>query len=242
MSVAQYLTDIAEYLRFRLKNEQKYKLSQMTDGIHAVYETAYSEGEDMGYQVGYSYGTGEGYQNAIKEFWDEFQDNGNRKNYRNAFWFSCWTQKNYNPQHDFIVENGNEMFRYSLIENTVKTLDFSAAGTTSSRVFANVTKLKSIPSLVVSEAVTFSNWFEKPTSGDHPLENLGMSGVIGNPIDFKDCTALSAASIENVVDILSDTKEGIAVTFSQKAVNSGFSENEWNELIARKENWTFSLI
>ena len=204
--------------------------------------------EESGRASGFIEGTAFGRERERSDFWDEFQDNGNRKNYRNAFWFSCWTQENYNPQHDFIVENGNEMFRYSLIENTVKTLDFSAAGTTSLRVFGNATKLKSIPSLVVSETVTFSNWFENCTA----LTEITMSGAIGNDFDIR-WAPLTKASIESIVGCLSSTASGKTLTLNKEAVNAAFViyvddeasypvGSEYYNLRHSRDNWNFNYI
>ena len=66
---------------------------------------------------------------------------------------------------------------------------------------------------------------------DADLEQCGLSG---SPTKVK--------SIENVVSILCDSSEGLSVTFGREHINSLYTDAEWEELVALKPNWVFSLI
>lgn len=78
------------------------------------------------------------------------------------------------------------------------------------------------------------------------LKNITFEGVIGQNISFDTSTKLTAESIANIVEHLSDTAEGMTLTLSQTAVNNADWTNtdyaDWATLIATKTNWTFSLV
>ena len=76
--------------------------------------------------------------------------------------------------------------------------------------------------------------------------------VIAAAIQFQQSTKLSHASIESIINALSDTTSGLTVTLSLAAVNSAFetsegaadgsASEEWAALAATKSNWTISLV
>lgn len=65
----------------------------------------------------------QGKQEAYDTFWDNFQKNGNRRNYNYAF-FDGWTNANFAPKYDIIAELGNStyMFSQSNIRGSLKTI------------------------------------------------------------------------------------------------------------------------
>lgn len=81
MSIAEKLTTIAE-------NQQK------------VYEA----GKEEGYEVGKEEGYEAGQKSEYDRFWDAFQDNGVRDNYFYAFAGPCWTNENFKPKYDMILD------------------------------------------------------------------------------------------------------------------------------------------
>ena len=122
--------------------------AQMIASIPLVYENGISKGIEDGFKEGYSQGIGdgreigynngydtgymqgqeEGYEAGKKaeydEFWDTFQDNGNRSNYAYAFAGGSWTLKNFKPKYDLIIGNNgtNSMF-YSAFTREAEPVD-----------------------------------------------------------------------------------------------------------------------
>lgn len=74
------------------------------------------------------------------------------------------------------------------------------------------------------------------------LENVTFYGTIGDNISFSPCVKLSKASIENIVEHLSDTISGKTLSLSKTAVNNAFTDAEWTALADTKKNWTISLV
>lgn len=74
-----------------------------------------------------------GKQAEYDRFWDEYQENGNRTSYFNAFSGHAWTNENFKPKYDITVENGYGLFWQSnitgdldeLLEKCNVKLDFS---------------------------------------------------------------------------------------------------------------------
>lgn len=137
----------------------------------------------------------------------------------------------------------SQMFQYS---KTVRlgTIDMSAC------VYAGVadyafsgSAIETIDKLVVKANVQFSkNVFQNCAN----LKNLTVEGVIGmNNFNVQWSANLSKASIISIVDALSATTSGLAVTLSATAVANAFgstSADQWTALVATKPNWTISLV
>ena len=108
--------------------------------------------------------------------------------------------------------------------------------------------IRQIPLLRIDENTTFSNTFRDCTK----LKDVIMEGTIGqNGFDTHWSTAVSKASIKNIIECLSTTATGLTVTLSKTAVDKAFetstnavngsTSNEWVALIATRNNWTISL-
>ena len=65
--------------------------------------------------------------------------------------------------------------------------------------------------------------------------------VIATTIDLKSCPLIKA-SMTSVINALSSTTSGQTCTFKKTAKEAAFTEDEWDELIGTKPNWTFSLV
>jgi hypothetical protein len=168
------------------------------------------------------------------DWWLNFQRLRDLKGYQYAFRGQSWTNDIYSPVKPIDAASGlnhNEIFRNSLITDTIVPIYFKHSGAT---LMFNGSALSTIVLLDVVESVTYDRWF----GACEELKNITMSGTIGNDIDFKDCPKLSRASIENIIGVLSDTAEGKTATFSLEAVNNAFTDDEWNTLVATKPNWT----
>ena len=148
----------------------------------------------IGAYIGNCYDAGANAQDQM--FWDEFQQNGNKTNYRYAFF--QWTDFNYNPKYPIKLNSqATDVFYYGKITDT--KVDISAT-TSLVRCFSQCTSLVTIRKLSVIESVTFSaDCFAKCTA----LENVTFEGVIGNNISFAE-SPLSVASMNNIISCLKD--------------------------------------
>lgn len=101
-------------------------------------------------------------------------------------------------------------------------------------------KIKTIDKLILKEENTFPNTFTKQAE----LTNITIEGTIGNSIDFQYSTKLTKASIESIINALSDTASGKTLTLSHDAVTNAFIDYQmtWVRLVGTKPNWTISLI
>lgn len=129
-------------------------------------------------------------------FWDDFQQNGNRTNYRYAFF--NWSDANYNPKYPIkLTAQANDVFYYGNMTDTKVDIYVTTSMT---RCFSQCDNLVTIRKLSVIESVTFSaDCFAKCTA----LENVTFEGVIGNNISFAE-SPLSVASMNNIISCLKD--------------------------------------
>lgn len=211
------------------------------------------------------------------EFWDSYQANGTRTNYEGLFTKKGWNNTTFKPKYDMYPTDAFNMFCGCSITGLLKDrlngkiLDTSNA-TITTQIFANSTiggvgeidvrkaptdnhymfgwnySLHTIDKLIVDENTTYTGWFNSTTN----LQNLTIEGTIAkNGFSVGSCTKLSRASIENIINALSDTTTGLTVTLSKTAVNNAFetstgladgsTSQEWANLIGTKTNWTISL-
>ena len=202
-------------------------------------------------------------------FWDVFQQNGGRADYRYSFSGQGWTDETFKPKYNIVATEAERMFVRSGIANLKAclescgvTLDLSKAtntanifaycyslttlpkidlssSTTNNGTFDGDYKIKTIDELVVSEKTPFSSGSFNNCTA---LENMIVTGTIGqNNFNVKWSTKLSKASIESIINALSSTTSGLSVTISKTAKEAAFTDAEWSALIATKSNWTISL-
>jgi hypothetical protein len=237
------------------------KLIQIAENEPKVYEAGKADGVEQGFEQGLAevshlndeleqilYGTDTGGKSFYDEFWDNYQDYGNKKDYLYAFAGRGLSQEIYKDiKYGFGQPTSVQgMFRYNtLITDTMQPLDCTNAPNLS-QTFDSANNLKRIRQLTVKPSHTYTSTF----GGLNSLEELEIVGTIGNTVDLHWSTKLSKASIYSVLNALSTTTSGLPVTLSKTAVdvafktgttNNGSTSNEWKNLIATKSNWTISL-
>lgn len=72
------------------------------------------------------------------------------------------------------------------------------------------------------------------------IEVRFVANTIRYMIKFNDCTKLSKETLTSIVNGLADDVTGKGVVLSLTAINSAFTTDEWNALIATKPNWAFT--
>lgn len=156
-------------------------------------------GEGGGDSGSYDEGYADGKQAQYDEFWDTYQENGNRYNYNNAF--SYWPFKLYKPKYPFKTKYCTGMFAQSSITDTIQPIIFRSDAYGGSNLFQGCSSLVTIQPITVTSDITFSGWF----SGCGKLTNITFTqdSQIGNNIDFGNCP-LSKNSILNIISVLVD--------------------------------------
>lgn len=175
------------------------------------------------------------------EFWDAFQDNGNRTGYAQTFYNIGWNENTYNPKYDIVcVGNNYGLFGSSRITDTKKTINISSA-TNTDQLFGYCKLLKTIRKLVVSENTPYgANTFRDCVE----LVNLTTEGTIGkNGFDLHWSTKLSADSLKSIINALSTTTTGLTITLpttAQANYEAVYGSGSWNVLTATRSNWTIA--
>lgn len=227
------------------------------------------------YDDGVAAGIEEGKQAEYDAFWDALQQNGTRTGYECTFG-AGWNDAIFKPKYDICPASAYMMFRSSNItdlKNIPVKLDFSKANNV--QYMLTYSKVKylgevDLRALITPTSMTFSDCplitIDKLILKDDgtqrldstmfsnavSLENLTIEGVIGKSMSLQWSTNLSKASIESVVNALSDATVELTLTLSKTAVDNAFetgdgaadgsTSTEWADLANTKSNWTISLV
>ena len=262
-----------EYCEFLLANIHELTMSEklklIVENEQRVYNSGYGAGKEAEYDA----------------FWDACQVNGTRTNYRTGFGWASWKDETFKPKYDIKPKNAYGVFTgtyiadiWGYLEKAGVKLDTSEAtdmsyvcseikycprigeldfrkATASTGAFYYSNAIETIDKIIVNENNVYSSWF----TGCTKLKNIKFEGVIGNNINISPATLLSRASIESIVNHLSDTVSGKTLTLSKAAVINAFGgaavdtdgdgvldaimgSEEWLELAGNKTNWNFAFV
>ncbi len=230
MSVNEKMTAIADAIRDKTKGTDALTLDDMVTEIPKVY--------DAGKKAEYD------------AFWDPLQNEGAPTRYYWRFAYPNWNDDNYDPKYDIVGADASNAlgntFYTSGITDTKVAIDATRVPTGLDATFYWARKMQRIRKLIITENTTFKNAF---TDCSALISIDEIEGTIGQNISFKDSTKLNKASIESVINALSEKESGLTVTFSKEAVNNAFGididdestyTEEWNTLRNSKANWTFA--
>ena len=275
MSIAQKLTTIAE-------NQQKVYEAGVAVGraegdggsFEEGYNEGFAEGFDSGWMDGVTQGLNDGYDSGLEEgkqaeydaFWNVYQENGNRADYRGAFSGNGWTDEMFKPKYNMRPSTINGMFTQSAItdlqaalDRAGVTLDFT--GITSNRIVQgfNDSKITRIGVVNVSHLTTINYLFfyasylhtvdklilaadgstQTPSTafqGCGRLENIIIEGTIGTSISFPSCP-LTTESVQSIIDHLKDlTGQATQNLTLHNTVGSKLTDAQKAAITAK--NWT----
>ena len=211
---------------------------------------------------GIAMGIVRGEKTAYDTFWDAFQRNGSRRDYKHAF--RLWGDTVYNPKYPVVMAgDGSYAFQDSTIVKRIdvdtskcanlqgifvgasKVTEIGIIDTTGSAgylagFFNGCEALMKLEKLILLDdgSQTFSATFFNLC---YALKDIEIVGTIGNNLDMQYCRSFSKASVESIVKALSGTVSGKTITLSAE-VKSKFTDEQWATLIATKSNWTISLV
>lgn len=252
-----------------------------TAGHAAGYETGktdgYAEGEtagraagyEEGHEAGYTEGNEAGQQSEYDRFWDSFQENGTRTNYRGAFGGGSWKATTFNPK--YIITPKSAPYAFMYFNYSYPMLDyrdyahlFDWSSLSGSCVYIFQDAWMDYIELDASEVTSLGGAFGEGTNPGHKTHiTLKVSekctsfssfcsycsvltdliftddSIIAVSISLKD-SPLNKTSITSVVNALSATATGKTATFKQTAIDAAFTTEEWETLKATKPNWAFA--
>jgi hypothetical protein len=127
-------TKATEYEEYSATPEYEANADGVIEGINMVYPlmVVYA---DENVNISISYRKSYGMQREYDNFWDVYQQNGNRTMYNNAFASAGWTKDNFKPKYNIKPTNAYMMFYdatnldvdlVEVCENQGITMDFSA--------------------------------------------------------------------------------------------------------------------
>lgn len=242
------------------------KLIRAKSDIDAVYEAGKAQGGDT--EAAFN----EGKLAAERERFEVLQKGGKATDYREMFAGASWTDETFKPIYDINPTNATRMFAFTgikdlkaVLENQGVVLDFKNIVTNGiSQMFSN-SKVTDIGLVDVSSQGNLNYLFQDAswlvnvekvilsTNGNQTftqafgynkeLVEIRFEGVIGNNIEFKQSTKLSADSLESIVTHLSDTVTGKTVTFpttAESTYNTKHGDGAWAALLATKQNWSIA--
>lgn len=183
-----------------------------------------------------------GKQAQEDEWWDVFQDYGNRTNYIQAF-AQGFPIESYNPKYD-LQGNVNSAFAFSKITDAKVRILNATNIQQLCRYNSDITR---IPELNISEATTMGS--DSPFLGASKLSDLIMTGVLAKSVGFSN-SPLNVESIKSIISCLKDytgttSEHTYTVTFKTSYFNKLEEEGAtaeyngvactWAELIGYKK-------
>ena len=165
-----------------------------TGEFSAQYGVSVNEGYDAGKEAEWS------------AFWDVFQENGNRTDYRYAFNGIGWTDDTFRPKHDIKPTQCYYMFHLSrvtdlsaLLTKCGVELDLSTLTGRCDQMFAYATKVTKIPKLDLQTAVYSNgvmNSMFNSCSNLHTIENIHLAE--DGSTTFGSGTFAACSALENI--------------------------------------------
>ena len=202
--------------------------------------------------------------NAVFEFWDAFQDNGNRTDYKNAFYGQGWNDTTFKPQHNIIpVGDAGSIFQNCKITNLKEileknnvTLDFSGAtvlsypfqdstithlGTLDCRNITNLGYILTDSKMMEGVDKIILKEDGSQTFGtfafrfDTKLKEIRFEGAIGQSLSFVHCNLLSADSVQDIIDHLATVTTAQTLT-----LHSAITLTDEQKATINAKGWTLA--
>lgn len=204
------------------------------NGYREGFMNGHAEGKTDGYTEGKTDGYSEGYVEGAKSeydnFWDNYQGNGQRTVWKNAFYGDYWNDKTFKPKHNINVVNGNYMFSESDITDLVAILEdcnvtMSFRYCNNYNYIAQASRITRLPNIDMNNtarnvgsafssaglltSLSFSNVHEntewnRTFEGCSSLTDLTFGGVIGKNISLQWSNKLTHDSLMSLINALKD--------------------------------------
>ena len=199
-----------------------------------------------------------GKKSQYDEFWDDFQLNGERRNYYYTFYsrwgLGCWSDKTFQPKYPIICDGGANATADTDVCRAMLYGCYGIKGEIKQAIVIKNTRMHStfedLPYCKAIHDLTLENITAAviPFRYNLALETLNIKGEIAvNGFSWLDSKKLNHDSIVKIIGVLSNNTSGLSITLSMQAVNKAFQASdgsiseEWYNLIATKPNWTINL-
>lgn len=191
-----------DYLKDLIKQKQNL-INTLTDfNVEATsdetFNTLFPKVKDI-----YNNGVLTGQKSEYDRFWDDFQGiNGSRRGYTHAFAGQAWSDNTYNPKYPITLTSaGSNMFAWNIRITSTK-VPLILDSTNTSGLFSYASALKEVPSIKVTERVSYTNWFTDCKN----LETINFTddSIIANNINISPCAKLTKDSLLNIISVLKD--------------------------------------
>ena len=280
--VAQILEDCNNHIGAR-EIEEAANLSALPDKVAEMYDRGeqsgynighndgYSEGYISGYSDGQQAGGGGGYdegkQAAYDEFWDTYQNNGERLEHNFAFAGIGWTNETCKPKYDMQPTKAHYMFAGSKLVGDLDEilgveLDFSQCETMSYTFYQMYGNRDIVGGTVILGTVDLSSANDvtsvfngtgistikalvppsidmKNTCFQSGLKYLTVVGWFTESVNLSRCNQLTDESVQSVLDHLADLTGQTAKTLTLHSTVSGRLTVE-QLTAAEAKNWNIA--
>ena len=165
----EYLSNIADKFRTYLDTTEPINAQDFAGKVEDV-AVRYNQ---LGFTNGYNLGLEEGKQAEYDDFWNKYQENGNKTTYGFCFAGTSWNSENYKPKYPIVLNHPanwntsvgmfmyfDRNFRKPSLEIHEGDIDFSGKIYTMAKMFSNaniaVVEMNAIPSVLISMSDTFA--------------------------------------------------------------------------------------
>jgi hypothetical protein len=266
----EYLSTLANAFRSMLETTEKINAQSFPDKVNEVYNAGYEKGKLEGGNTEEAYNNGfkAGKQAEWSEFWDSFQNYGNRTDYARAFGSASWNDTNFKPKYDIKTQSAYMMFSYSQITDLAQILKdcnvkLDLSQCTSITDAFSYGKITHIPELDLRSLTTINfgtynsgslrtidkvilrddgsqtfNTNLAPNSIN--LENITFEGTIGNSMVLTN-KKLSVNSLLNMIEHLQDLNKVGKPTCTLTIGSTNLEKlTDEEKAIATQKGWTLA--
>ena len=195
MSIADKLTTIAE-------NQQR----------------VYNSGYDMGYQDGFVDAESSGGIDVYNHFWDNYQQNGNRRHYDFAFAGQGWTNETFKPKYPIICTMAERVFGSAKIKNVNVPIRIERSSISQ---FMQASEIETFQELILTRPTSVGSWMHLCERITEIRITCEGTGCLGNGADvYCAVSSLSHDSLISIINALQDLVPlGKTFTFNIGATN-----------------------
>lgn len=169
----------------------------------SLYMTLYTENES---EFEFEYHKSYGVQVADDRFWDNYQNYGDRNDYRYAFYGARWNDDNYNPKYPITctggTNSGSTLFDNSRITDT--KVDIIATNTVIDSMFVRSSKLRTIRKLILNGVTRATSTFTSCSA----LENIEIVGTMYVNMAFDASKVITRKSLTSILNSMGYIEEG----------------------------------
>ena len=187
-TVNEKMTAIADAIREKTGGTEALTLDGMAEAVPGVYEA--------------------GKKSEYDAFWDAYQNNGKRTDYRYGFAYTGWKKENFKPKYDikpkgangaYMFSSGAEASKFDLakaLEEQGVVLDLSELTSSTNEFY--MTRFTKLPVLNFSGCASMANTFDYFIGTEIKLI-LSESGETTFSSVFRRCSSLTTFAIESGV-------------------------------------------